>query len=102
MRHYHSLMSFAAGASRRCRPVEGLTSFKTPSYALHLFESPTGYRFVVTSDGSQGDLRPSLRHIYSEIFVPYVLRNPLYKMNTEVTNHRFKAELATFTEKLGT
>ena len=76
------------------RSREGLTSFKTKTYTLHVFESPTGYRFVVTSDGTHGDLRPWLKSLYSDTFVPYVLRNPLHDMHAPVTNFRFKAQLA--------
>jgi len=83
-----------------CSPGQGMTGFKTSSYNLHLYESPTGYRFVITSDGTCGDLRPSLRHIYGSLFVPYVLRNPLYTMNSKITNHKFKAELLAFADTL--
>jgi len=77
-----------------------MTSFKAKAYTLHLFESATGYRFVLTSDGTMGDLRPSLKHIYCNVFVPYVLRNPLYKMNSPIVNHRFAAELDAFVGSL--
>ena len=42
-----------------------------PFYRLHYFDTPTGYRFVLTSDPRLSDLREHLSKIYSDIFVTF-------------------------------
>ena len=54
-------------------------TMKTNSFTLHHFQSASGIMFVVNSDQDTGDLSESLQHIYSNIFVGCVTRNPLYK-----------------------
>jgi trafficking protein particle complex subunit 1 len=48
---------------------ECLNYMRTSGYTLHHFETASGLRFVLNSDNSIGDLRASLRHIYSGIWV---------------------------------
>mmetsp|Transcript_28284 Transcript_28284/g.92320 ORF Transcript_28284/g.92320 Transcript_28284/m.92320 type:complete len:139 (+) Transcript_28284:73-489(+) len=52
-------------------------AFKTNSYKLHYMESPTGLRFVLLTQPSMGDLRQALRHIYNNLYVEMVVKNPL-------------------------
>lgn len=61
---------------------EAFTSYRTPSYKLHLFETMTGYRFVLLSDPSTDSLRFVLRQLYTGPFVEYVVRNPLVEMDS--------------------
>lgn len=70
--------------------------FRTGSYTLHLYETPTGYRFVMLSDNDISDLKPQLRQIYSDIFVPYVIKNPLYKLNSPIECELFVTKLEEF------
>lgn len=60
---------------------EAFTSYRTPTYKFHLFETPTNYRFVLLSDPSSDSLRFVLRQIYTGPFVDYVVRNPLIRMD---------------------
>jgi hypothetical protein len=60
---------------------EAFTSFKTPSYKLHYFETLTGYRFILLSDPSSDSLRFVLRQLYTGPFVEHVVRNPLIQMD---------------------
>ena len=61
---------------------EAFTSYRTPTYKFHLFETPTNYRFVLLSDPSSDSLRFVLRQIYTGPFVDYVVRNPLIQMDS--------------------
>jgi hypothetical protein len=61
---------------------ESFTSYRTPAYKLHLFETPTSYRFVLLSDASTDSLRFVLRQLYTGPFVEYVVRNPLIDMDS--------------------
>lgn len=57
------------------------TSYRTPTYKFHLFETPTNYRFVLLSDPSADSLRFVLRQLYTGPFIEYVVRNPLLDMD---------------------
>ena len=73
---------------------EPFLSYKTPSYRLHLFETLTGYRFVLLSDPQSESLRFVLRQLYQGPFVEYVARNPLVEMDSRtegIDNDQFRA-----------
>jgi hypothetical protein len=63
---------------------ELFTSYRTPAYKLHLFETPTSYRFVLLSDPSADSLRFVLRQLYTGPFVDYVVRNPVVQMDSRM------------------
>jgi hypothetical protein len=65
--------------------------YVSSNYILHSFESPTGYRFLMTASRDAGDLRGLLADLYSTIFLPHAVYNPLYEMGTEITCPRFIA-----------
>ena len=50
----------------------------TSAYKLHYFETASGLRFVLTTDRDGTDMREALRHIYSQIYVEYLTKNPLW------------------------
>ena len=52
---------------------------------MHTFESPTGYKFVLTSSKDVADLQPALNHIYTELFLPFVILNPLYTLGKPIS-----------------
>lgn len=53
-------------------------AFKTNTYKLSYFETPSGIKIILVSDPRTGDLRDALRYIYTNIYVEYVVKNPLY------------------------
>nr|XP_031863064.1 uncharacterized protein CI109_001542 [Kwoniella shandongensis]KAA5530136.1 hypothetical protein CI109_001542 [Kwoniella shandongensis] len=61
---------------------EAFTSYSTSQYKLHLYETITGYKFVLLSDPSSDSLRFVLRQLYVGPFVDYVVRNPLVVMDS--------------------
>ncbi|OSX66343.1 hypothetical protein POSPLADRAFT_1133513 [Postia placenta MAD-698-R-SB12] len=61
---------------------EQFVNYKTSTYKLHFYETPSGYKFVMLSDPSVDSLRFVLRQIYSGPFVEYVVRNPLAQMDS--------------------
>ncbi|ODN80667.1 hypothetical protein L202_02844 [Cryptococcus amylolentus CBS 6039] len=79
---YGVLISLRSMVKRLSGRDEAFTSYSTPQYKLHLFESPTGYKFVLLSDPSSDDLRFVLRQLYVGPFLEYVVRNPLVKMDS--------------------
>ncbi|WVN90488.1 uncharacterized protein L203_105724 [Cryptococcus depauperatus CBS 7841] len=73
---------------------EAFTSYLTNQYKLHLFETPTGYKFVLLSDPSSDSLRFVLRQLYVGPFIDCVVRNPLVKMDSRdegIDNDQFRA-----------
>ena len=82
-------------------PEQGFYRYSClPGYVLHHLETPTGYRFVLTSDAAAGDLRGALWHIYSELFVGYALKNPLYTVGARVDSVGFVSETDAFLKSL--
>eukprot|EP00245_Coleochaete_scutata_P013761 TRINITY_DN5701_c0_g1_i1.p1 TRINITY_DN5701_c0_g1~~TRINITY_DN5701_c0_g1_i1.p1 ORF type:complete len:146 (+),score=10.34 TRINITY_DN5701_c0_g1_i1:99-536(+) len=91
-----SLKSFAA----KMDPVNGskaplvqgqgcsFHSFKTNTYRLSFMETQSGIKLVLVSDPKMPDLRETLRYIFLNIYVEYVVKNPLY-----VPGQPFRCEL---------
>ncbi len=72
-------------------PEQGFFRYSTDAYVLSHLETTTGYKFALTSDHASGDMRAALWTIYSDIFVPYALKNPLYTPGTPIANVGFAA-----------
>lgn len=81
-------------------PDQGFHRFVASGYALHHLESPTGYRFALTTDPGVQDMRAVLWHIYSELFVGYALKNPAYVAGSAIDSVSFIAETDRFVRSL--
>jgi hypothetical protein len=69
-------------------------NYRTSTYKLHVFETVSGYKFVMLSDPNADSLRLALRQIYVGPFLEYVVRNPLSDMDSKergVDNEYFRA-----------
>ena len=65
---------------------------------MHLYETPTLYKFVVLTDpkAESPTVRFSLRQIYAGPFLEYVVRNPLVQMDSRergIDNDYFRASV---------
>lgn len=63
---------------------------------MHLYETISGYKFVMLSDSNADSLRFVLRQIYIGPFLEYVVRNPLVTMDSReygVDNEYFRASV---------
>lgn len=76
--------------------------FVTDVYALHYFETATGLRFVLTTSRDFGgrDMVRHLREIYSDIYVEYAVKNPLYVQGTPITAPFFLQRLDSYVRSL--
>jgi trafficking protein particle complex subunit 1 len=76
--------------------------FATDAYALHYFETPTGLRFVLTTSKDFGavDLARHLREIYSEVYVEFVVKNPLAHRADQIRSPLFLAKLDSYIRAL--
>lgn len=78
----------------------GFVSYTTSKYKLHFFETPTGLKFVMNTDTSVGDLQDALWHIYSKVYVEYVVRNPLCSPGEWIDSELFASELDSYVRSL--
>eukprot|EP00002_Diphylleia_rotans_P008734 TRINITY_DN18733_c0_g1_i1.p2 TRINITY_DN18733_c0_g1~~TRINITY_DN18733_c0_g1_i1.p2 ORF type:complete len:145 (+),score=39.22 TRINITY_DN18733_c0_g1_i1:49-483(+) len=67
--------------------------FTTSTYRLHCYETPTRLKFIMLTEPNTDDLREELRFIYANIFVEYVIKNPLYKLHDPVESEQFVSHL---------
>jgi len=61
---------------------EQFVNYRTSTYKMHLYETLSGYKFVMLTDPNADSLRFVLRQIYSGPFLEYVVRNPLTQMDS--------------------
>jgi hypothetical protein len=70
-----------------------VNSFSTSNFALHQFETASGLRFVLVSgkckEHLHKDVQAALRHVYAELFVNTLVKNPQYKPGEVITNAAF-------------
>ncbi|KAF2446645.1 snare-like protein [Karstenula rhodostoma CBS 690.94] len=52
-------------------------SCRTAEYKLHYYETPTRMKFVMLTDTKLNNLRPYLHQIWANLYVEYVVKNPL-------------------------
>lgn len=73
---------------------EQFTAYRTSSYRLHLFETVSGYKFVMLTDPKTDNIRAQLKRMYEGPFLEFVVRNPLVKMDSRthgIDNENFRA-----------
>jgi trafficking protein particle complex subunit 1 len=91
----YALRNFAVKLSPST-PESGIPNyFATDVYALHYFETPTGLRFVLTTSKDFGnvDIARCLHDIYSDIYVEFVVKNPLYVRGAVIQSDFFLSKL---------
>ncbi|TMW68836.1 hypothetical protein Poli38472_006304 [Pythium oligandrum] len=81
---------------------EGLQRYQTNNYTCHHYETPSGLRFILMTDNQAGDLSAVLRHLYSHLYIDYVVNNPLSDVQTSKTinNQLFRAQVKQYIEGL--
>lgn len=72
---------------------DNFLGYSTNKYKLHLLETPTGTKFILNTDEKAGDLQDVLQHIYTKIYVEYVIKNPCYKLGSPIESDLFIKEL---------
>lgn len=76
-------------------------SFRTNNYKLHFMESPSGVKIVFNTDQSVGNLADCLAYIYSNLYVEYVLKNPLYDPGQPFSCELFSNNLNRYIRSIG-
>jgi hypothetical protein len=60
---------------------DGFISYKTSTYRLHYYETPTGLKFVMNSDPNTENLKLILKQIYIQLYVEFVVKNGLMRFD---------------------
>ncbi|ORE10394.1 snare-like protein [Rhizopus microsporus var. microsporus] len=60
---------------------DGFISYRTSTYRLHYYETPTGLKFVMNSDPNTENLRLVLKQIYIQLYVEFVVKNGLMRFD---------------------
>ena len=100
------MLSAVSGIVSMLSPGDESNKFETLStseYRLDFFESLTGYKFVVLSEPndsiSRFDVRAEFEKLYNLLFVPLVIRNPMFDPNALVGS-LLEAKCDVFIEEL--
>ena len=91
-----SSISISDDTTHNCSRDEQFVNYRTSGYKLHLFETLSGYKFIMLSDPKTDSLRFVLRQIYVGPFLEYVVRNPLINMDSRqqgIDNEYFKSSV---------
>lgn len=79
---------------------DGFLSFQTSRYKLHYYETPTGIKVVMNTDLGVGPIRDVLHHIYSALYVEFVVKNPLCPLGQTVQSELFRSRLDSYVRSL--
>lgn len=96
-----SLKAFVQKITRSISPQhESLVSFRTTHYKLHHFESLTGIKLILMTDPTAGNLKSVLKYIYSNIYVEFVVKNPLIQKDECINCDTFQSALLSYLHSL--
>jgi hypothetical protein len=73
-----------------------LSNFTASGYKLHCYRTVSGYQFVILTPPTAPNLRERLRVFFSQVFLPLVVMNPLYELNTPIQLAAFDAAVDAF------
>ncbi|KAL0930901.1 sybindin-like family protein [Colletotrichum truncatum] len=83
---------------------DAFISYRTSGYKLHYYETPSNLRFVMLTDTATLSMRNVLHQIYINLWVEYVVKNPLspaeHKGGEGVKNELFELGLDQFVRGL--
>jgi len=75
-------------------------AYQTGEYKLHYFETATSLKFVMLTDTSVGNMRTVLHQIWANLYVEYVVKNPIapveHHAGVGVANELFEGGLDSF------
>ncbi|KAJ5610124.1 Sybindin-like protein [Penicillium lagena] len=81
---------------------DNFISYTTSQYKLHYYETPTNTKFVMLTDLKSPSMRIALQQIYINLFVEYVVKNPLspteHPGGVGVNNELFEESLEQFVQ----
>lgn len=69
-------------------------------YSMHHFETPSGLKFIMNTDDGCISMRHVLKRIYANIYVEYVVKNPLATPGKAIEAPRFVEALEAYVNGL--
>lgn len=72
----HGLILSAESAVTKLGSQDGVKAIRADAYTIHCFASPTGVRLALLTEATATALNEQLWHIYANLYVPLVVRNP--------------------------
>ncbi|KAH3759002.1 RNA-binding motif protein, X-linked 2 [Pelomyxa schiedti] len=79
----HTMRQLCAKLSNNHDERLALRCYRTTTYKLHYYESPTGVKFIALTDPNVPPLYDHLSAIYRDVYIEYVIKNPLYKLDAD-------------------
>ncbi|KAJ9195411.1 hypothetical protein DTO166G4_562 [Paecilomyces variotii] len=83
---------------------DNFISYRTSQYKLHYYETPTNIKFVMLTDTKSPSMRIALQQIYVNLYVEYVVKNPLSPIEhpggVGVNNELFEESLEQFVTRV--
>ena len=89
----HTMKSLCKKLSPKPIPISPFFSYVTDNYKLHILETYSGLNFIMITSHEMLDQTHSLKWIYSNLYSPYVLRNPFYEPKKPINSTVFKQKL---------
>ena len=79
---------------------EGFQSFSTSQYRFNLYETPTKVKFVLNTDTAVTHpvVRDLLKKLHSQVYVEFVVKNPLYQQGNPIESQLFTTKLDEFVQ----
>ncbi|KAL4974330.1 Longin-like domain-containing protein [Aspergillus desertorum] len=83
---------------------DNFVTYRTSQYKLHYYETPTNIKFVMITDVKSPNMRIALQQIYINLYVEYVVKNPLspteHPGGDGVNNELFEQSLEQFVTRV--
>lgn len=79
---------------------DNFISYRTSKYKLHYYETPTLLKFVLITDAKTDSKRVVLHQIYVNLYVEFVVKNPLREIDGPVGVETFHLALDQFVRTL--
>ena len=81
--------------------TEGVKKIKSTTFSIHVLESQSGFTFVLTTDNKvTKSLDTHLKHIYKNIFVEMVSKNPTQDPHGKIKSKKFKQAISNYIESI--
>ena len=74
---------------------EGFLSYRTSSYRLNYFETPSSLKFIMNTDVgcTHAVVRELLKAVYGQVYVEFALKNPMYVPGEAIASELFTSKL---------
>jgi len=66
-----------------------LSTLTTTGYKLHFYQTSSGYMFALFTPSNVKNMRKNLINFFSHVFLPHVVMNPLYEIDTKINLSSF-------------